>query len=122
MHEFYYGLPLVGGSWNRLQGTFDKNGDKTKAMNQLTDYFIEKGDYLKLDVVTLGYTFNFQKARFINNLRLYGTVTNVFTITGFSGINPSAYPVNGLTPGTFNGAKSYYPSSTQVVLGAQVSF
>lgn len=122
VHEFYYGLPLVGGSWNRLQGTFDKNGDKTKAMNQLTDYFIEKGDYLKLDVVTLGYTFNFQKARFINNLRLYGTVTNVFTITGFSGINPSAYPVNGLTPGTFNGAKSYYPSSTQVVLGAQVSF
>lgn len=122
VHEFYYGLPNVGGAWNRLEGTFQKNGELTSAMNQLTDYFIEKGDYLKLDVVTLGYTFDFKKSRFIDRLRLYGTVTNVFTITGFSGVDPSTYPVNGLTPGTYNGAKTYYPSSTQVLIGAQVSF
>ena len=122
VHEFYYGLPNVGGTWNRLQGTYEKNGQLTTAMNQLTDYFIEKGDYFKLDNITLGYTFNLQKTRFLDKIRLYGTVTNVFTITGFSGIDPSYYPVNGLTPGTFNGQKYYYPSSTQVILGAQVSF
>lgn len=122
VHEFYYGLPNVGGSWNRLEGTFKKNGALTTAMNQLTDYFIEKGDYFKLDVVTLGYTLNLQNARFINKIRFYGTVTNVFTLTKFSGVDPTAYPVNGLTPGTFNGQKTYYPSSTQFVLGAQISF
>ena len=122
VHEFYYGLPNVGGSWNRLEGTFKKNGALTTAMNQLTDYFLEKGDYFKLDVVTLGYTLNLQNARFINKIRFYGTVTNVFTLTKFSGVDPTAYPVNGLTPGTFNGQKTYYPSSTQFVLGAQISF
>lgn len=122
VHELYYGLPSVGGSGNRLQSVMGKNSSLSTAMNQLTDYFIEKGDYLKLDVVTLGYTFNLQNARFIDRLRLYGTVTNLFTITGFSGVDPSAYPVNGLTPGTFGGDKYYYPSSTQVVIGAQVSF
>lgn len=122
VHEFYYGLPNVGGAWNRLQGTYEKNGKLTTAMNQLTDYFIEKGDYFKLDNITLGYTFDFKNARFIDRLRLYGTVTNVFTITGFSGIDPSYYPVNGLTPGTFDGQKYYYPTSTQVIFGAQVSF
>ena len=122
VHEFYYGMPNVGGAWNRLQGTFEKNGALTTAMNQLTDYFIEKGDYFKLDVVTLGYTFNLQNTRFLDRVRVYGTVTNVFTITGFSGVDPSTYPVNGLTPGTYDGDKTYYPSSTQVLVGVQVGF
>lgn len=121
VHEFYYGMPNVGGAWNRLSNTYKKNGELTTAMNQLTDYFIERGDYFKLDNITAGYTFNLNN-RFINSVRLYGTVTNVLTITKFSGVDPSTYPVNGLTPGTFDGDKTYYPSSTQILAGAQVSF
>lgn len=121
VHEFYYGMPNVGGAWNRLSNTYEKNGALTSAMNQLTDYFIERGDYFKLDNITAGYTFNFNN-RFLDTVRLYGTVTNVFTLTKFSGVDPSTYPVNGLTPGTFGGDKTYYPSSTQILVGAQVSF
>jgi len=64
------------------------------------------------------------KAR-INNLRVYGSVYNVFTITGYSGLdpevntNPSAnnavYPTTGLDFGT-------YPRARSFVVGLNLSF
>ena len=100
------------------------------------DYFLEKGDYLKLDMVTLGYTFNpkscrFQistaregqihRCRFLDRVRLYGTMKNVFTLTKFSGVDPSTYQVNGLTPGA-QGSRTYFPSTRQFIVGLQVDF
>lgn len=49
-------------------------------------------------------------------IRVYATARNLFTITGFSGVDPAQYPTNGLTPGTFNGGRSYYPSTTRFCL------
>lgn len=119
--DFYYGLQAVYSPYNTQKKTFNKNAHITTGQNLLTDYFIEKGDYLKLDVVTFGYTFE-QSNKWVERIRLYGTVKNVFTITGYSGIDPAQYPTNGLTPGTFNGNKTFFPSSTQVLFGTQISF
>lgn len=121
VHDFYYGLQNVYGPYNVQKKAFTDNAHITKGQNLLTDYFMEKGDYVKLDVVTLGYTLSL-KNKWLESIRLYGTVKNVFTITGFSGIDPAQYPVNGLTPSTFNGNKTYYPSTTQFLFGAQISF
>jgi hypothetical protein len=66
------------------------------------DYFIEKGNYIKPDMLSLGYTLDLDN-KWINKIRVYGTVRNLFTITAFGGIDPAQYPTNGLTPGTFNG-------------------
>lgn len=121
VHDFYYGLQGVYAPYNTQRKAFEENAHITSGQNLLVDYFIEKGDYVKLDVLTLGYTLNLN-SKWLERIRLYGTVKNVFTITGFSGIDPSQYPVNGLTPGTFDGNKTYYPSSTQFLFGAQVSF
>lgn len=85
------------------------------------DYFLEKGDYLKLDMVTLGYTFNPKSCRFLDRVRLYGTMKNVFTLTKFSGVDPSTYQVNGLTPGA-QGSRTYFPSTRQFIVGLQVDF
>lgn len=46
---------------------------------------------------------------------------NVFTITKFSGVDPSTYQVNGLTPGG-QGGRSYFPSTRQFILGVQLDF
>ena len=53
-----------------------------------SDYYIQDASFLKLDNVSLGYTFR----DFLNhqnvNLKLYGTVTNVLIITDYTGIDP----------------------------------
>ena len=72
-------------------------------------------------MVTLGYTFNAKNCRFLDRIRLYGTVKNVFTLTKFSGVDPSTYQVNGLTPGG-EGSRTYFPSTRQFILGMQIDF
>ena len=46
---------------------------------------------------------------------------NVFTITKFSGVDPSNYQVNGLEPGA-QGSRTYFPSTRQFILGVQLDF
>lgn len=120
IHDFYYGTRNFTG--NRLQKAYGKNFDISSSANPVVcDYFLEKGDYLKLDMVTLGYTFNPKDWRFLDRLRVYGTVKNVFTLTKFSGVDPSTYQVNGLTPGG-QGSRTYFPSTRQFILGLQLDF
>ena len=106
---------------NVLPKAYEENAAITTGVNVLTDYFIERGDYVKLDVATLGYTWNVDK-KYLERIRFYLTGRNLFTITGFSGVDPSTYSVNGLTPGTFGGNRNYYPSTTQLMFGVQVDF
>lgn len=120
IHDFYYGTRNFTG--NVLKKAYGKNFDVSpNAAPIVSDYFLEKGDYFKLDMVTLGYTFNFPNCRFISRLRMFGTVKNVFTITKFSGVDPSTYQVNGLTPGG-QGSRSYYPSTRQFIAGLTLDF
>lgn len=120
IHDFYYGTRNFTG--NRLQKAYGKNFQISGNSNPVVcDYFLEKGDYLKLDMVTLGYTFDLSKCRFLDRVRLYGTVKNVFTLTMFSGVDPSNYQVNGLTPGA-QGSRDYFPSTRQFILGMTVDF
>ena len=118
VHDFYFGLQSM--TTNQLTTAYSKNAHITTGKNVITDYFIEPGDYLKIDV-TLGYTMNLNK-KYIEKIRLFGTANNLYTFTKFTGVDPSTYEVNGLTPGTFGGGYNYYPSAFQFILGLQVSF
>lgn len=123
IHDFYYGTRKFTG--NVLKKAYSKNfAISPTATHAVTDYFLERGDYFKLDMLSLGYTINLQHARFIDKVRVYGTVHNVFTLTKFSGVDPSTYQVNGLTPGTSGttATRSYFPSTRQFMLGVQVDF
>lgn len=120
IHDFYYGTRNFTG--NRSHKAYGKNFQISGSANPVVcDYFLEKGDYLKLDMVTLGYTFNPKSCRFLDRVRLYGTMKNVFTLTKFSGVDPSTYQVNGLTPGA-QGSRTYFPSTRQFIVGLQVDF
>ncbi len=120
IHDFYYGTRNFTG--NVLRKAYGKNFDISPSANPVvSDYFLERGDYFKLDMITLGYTLNLQKCRFIDKVRVYGTVKNVFTITKFSGVDPSSYQVNGLTPGA-QGSRTYYPQTRQFIVGLQLDF
>ncbi len=120
IHDFYYGTRNFSG--NVLKKAYGKNFDINPEANPVvSDYFLESGDYFKLDMVTLGYTLPTAKCRFLDRLRVYGTVKNVFTLTKFSGVDPSTYQVNGLTPGA-QGSRTYYPSTRQFIVGVQLDF
>lgn len=119
MHDFYYGLQSSTASSNVTADAYGKNG-LIKGDKVLCDYFLEKGDYVKLDVVNLGYTIK-TSVKYLSSVRIYATGRNLARLTGFSGVDPEAYPINGLTPG-ITGSKAYYPSTAQILVGAQISF
>lgn len=88
---------------------------------------IEDGSYLRLNTLTLGYSLpqNLLRKVGISKLRIYGTVYNVFTITGYSGLDPevsantsnnnATYPTVGLDWGT-------YPRARSFVVGLNLTF
>ena len=120
IHDFYYGTRNFTG--NTLRKAYQKNEKISSLQNPIvSDYFLERGDYFKLDQITLGYTLPTPKARFMDQLRIYGTVRNVFTITKYSGMDPSNFQVNGLTPGAHS-SRGYYPTTRQFILGVQLDF
>jgi iron complex outermembrane receptor protein len=51
-----------------------------------SDYYVEDGSFLRMDNITLGYNLTYRGQPF----RLFGTVQNAFTITGYSGVDPTA--------------------------------
>ena len=117
IHEFYYGIP--GMTSNVMELAYTKNAN-IKENPLVCDYYLEKGDYVKLDLLTLGYTFNLSN-KYIDSLRLSITGKNLLTITSFSGVDPSNYSTNGLTPGA-TGSRNYYPTCRQFLVGLQVGF
>lgn len=120
IHDFYYGTRNFSG--NVLKKAYGKNFDISPDANPVvSDYFLERGDYLKLDMVTLGYSLKTPKLRFLDGFRVYVTAKNLYTLTKFSGVDPSTYQVNGLTPGA-QGSRSYYPSTLQSIVGVQLDF
>ena len=104
-------------AWNANDGT-----GAPYFTRQMSDYYLEDASYIKLNDLTLGYTptlpENFSK--WINYIRVYFTAQNLFTITGYTGHDPSTVNMSGLTPG-FDG-RSYYPTQRTFNLGLQFRF
>lgn len=123
VQDLYWGLQT--GPSNVNEKAYGKNAAITSGNNVLTDYFMEKGDYLKLDVVTLGYRFDV-KNKWMNFIRFYATGRNLATITSFSGIDPATIQTNGITPGANlhdnQARRRFFPASTQLSFGVQVDF
>ena len=79
---------------------------------------MEDGSYLKLDNITLSYDFKL-KSKVISKLRCYVTAQNLFTITGYKGIDPEV-SISGLQPGI--AWYDFYPRTRTFVLGAAIAF
>ncbi len=84
-----------------------------------SDRFIEKGDYLRLQTLSLGYTFN-NLGGWLQSLQVYATCNNVFTITGYKGIDPEVN-MGGIAPGV-DYRWSNYPHTRTYMLGVKVNF
>ena len=108
------GMGLVGGGQsNLLLSAYDT---KLKYAGGITSsYFLEKGDYWKLDNVALGYNFRPKANNYLENLRVYVSARNIATFTGYTGNDPSFIRVTGLTPGTGDGGGTYPQAVTYTI-------
>jgi TonB-dependent starch-binding outer membrane protein SusC len=88
----------------------------------ISDIYIEDGDYVKISNITIGYNFkNMWKNLPVSQLRIYATAQNMFTISNYSGMDPEIGFGGGVSwaSGVDNG---YYPSSRTYMVGMNLKF
>lgn len=98
-----------------------KDAPKKNIVDQrVSDYWLEKGDYLNFEHLTLGYNVPL-KSKFVRSLRVSCNISNLGTITGYRGLTPmiNSYVVNS-TMGIDD--KRNYPLYRTYSLGLSVQF
>jgi len=135
LNNAYKIYDVVNGQLTRLKTPDQLNAANTGATLPLaysetgvtSTLGIEKGSFLRLNTATIGYTMpkKLLSKIGISGLRIYGSVYNVFTLTGYSGLDPevgvndnansSTYP----TPGFDFGA---YPRARSFIMGVNLNF
>ncbi len=85
---------------------------------QYSDYYLEKGDFVKLDNLTLGYNFKLNTS-YVRNMRVYVSGRNIATFTGYSGIDPELQDT-GFETGV--DARGFYPRTKSWTVGLNVGF
>lgn len=102
---------------NIYNSTFTKHA----ALNdnpQYSDYYLEKGDFVKLDNLTLGYNFSV-KSKYLRSLRAFVTGRNLLTITGYDGLDPELQDT-GFDTGV--DSRGFYPRTRSWTVGLNVGF
>ncbi len=108
--------------WNRLRSAYDKVFGKVilnpLCSEEFNSYYVENGDYWKIDNITIGYNFG-KLGKYVKAMRLYATVNNAITISGYKGIDPEV-TTGGLNPGYDN--RDIYPHTRAFTFGMNVTF
>lgn len=98
------------------------SGNNKTAISDHSSYYLEDGSYLRLNTITLGYTLPkawVNRAK-ISNARIYCTLNNIHTFTGYEGYDPEvSASSSALTPGIDN---SSYPRAKSWVIGLNLTF
>ncbi|MCS3655309.1 SusC/RagA family TonB-linked outer membrane protein [Salinibacter ruber] len=97
---------------NMHESVLDTGFDSAQIFS---DYFVEDGDFVRLDNVSLGYTIN--EIPGVNQLRVYGRVSNALILTGYSGSDPEVGGPGSTNPGIDN---NIYPRTRTFTAGVNV--
>jgi hypothetical protein len=118
----YYSAPVMLTRGNLLASAYDPIYGKRPMADdqslQYVSYYIEDGDYWKIDNVTLGYNLKLN-TKHLKRVRLYASASNLKYFTKYSGIDPEV-SISGLAPGVDN--KGRYPSTTSYTIGTFLTF
>lgn len=106
---FYDVLNQAGGLVNLHESVLET---QFRTAQYFSDVYVEDASFLRMDNLTLGYTVPARRG--FESLRVYGTVQNVFTLTGYSGVDPEA-GLNGID-------LTIYPRSRTFTAGLSIGF
>ncbi len=114
-----YGYPGVTAD-NLLKSAYEKYPYLTADNGYINSFFLEKGDWFKIEKVSVGRNFNFKPNKFnFERLYIYVAATNLLTLTKFTGVDPSTVTSIGLTPGMAGSTVLY---TTKFTLGVTANF
>jgi TonB-linked SusC/RagA family outer membrane protein len=119
--RMFYENPTV--SYNTLDSAYDKVYGKAvlSDVQRFVSYYIEDGDYIKLDNVTLGFTLPKNAIKFAQSLRIYASGINLATFTKYKGIDPEVdITREPLAPGNDN--RDQYPTNRTFSVGINLTF
>lgn len=107
---------------NVLKNFYDSGASFTNQP-QLSSLYLEKSDFIRLNNVRLGYTFDISQLKFLRSINLYVSAQNLFTITSYTGYDPLV-DTNKQVGGNQSLGIDYttYPSAKTFILGATVKF
>ena len=121
-HQIYNGTALTYmnmlslPNYNVMKGAPEMNIQD----QDISDYWLENGDYVNIDYVTLGWNVPL-RSKYIHNLRVSCSVNNLATITGYSGLTPM---INSSVVNSSLGIddKRSYPVYRSYSLGLSIQF
>jgi TonB-linked SusC/RagA family outer membrane protein len=122
--RMYYENPKVT-QYNMLKSAYHNVYGKRPVNYDLAyvSYYVEDGDYWKLDNATLGYTLGNRVlgplSQSMRNARIYVSGRNLLTLTGYKGLDPEV-PTTGLEPG--QDQRDQYPTTRMFTAGMNLSF
>ncbi len=93
-----------------------------KEVPKYCSLYIENASFVRLDNITLGYTFNTKKLNWLDKARIYVTGQNLFVITGYKGLDPETNMGrnDGLAPGVED--REFYPKARTFTFGVNLTF
>lgn len=104
---------------NTLTSAEDWYAVERNSPPTISDYYIENASFLRLDYLSIGYVFKVDKLSWLQKLKVYAATNNLFTITGYSGIDPEP-SVSGIEYGIDQ--YNVYPKSRTFTFGINATF
>ena len=121
---------FIAGSINNARNVTPNvltSGEAGNAAAEVSERFLEKGDFIRLQNASIGYTVPVRDDSFLSSFRVYLTGQNLFLITDYSGLDPelSTSPAQGdLLNGLPTAGIDYtsYPRPRTFTLGLNITF
>ena len=93
-----------------------------KVVPEYSSLYVEDASHIRLDNLSLGYTFKTSGINWLNSARVYATGQNLFVLTNYKGLDPEVDENrnNGLAPGVED--REYYPKARTYSVGISLTF
>lgn len=118
--DMYFGIASVS-NLNVLKKAYGEYAH-IKGEKELSDFFLQDGSYLKIQNINVGYLFNLrQYSKMLDSARLYLSVNNVYTFTGYDGNDPSSVDLTGFKNG-IDWHNNIHPAARSFTMGLQFNF
>lgn len=122
-HKIFNGtsLALMNMNYFPTYNVLEEAPSKNIRDQRVSDYWLEKGDYLNIAYLSLGYNINTSKIGWVDQIRISATVNNLHTFTNYSGLSPM---INSSIVNDNLGVddKRFYPLYRSYSIGLNVTF
>lgn len=128
---FYENPTSLGGNYNIVESAREL---PLREGPFFSDYYVEDATYFRLQNLTIAYDFNLSEDASVNKLRFYTSGNNLWTFTGFTGVDPevrlsSFPPTDSGTPQRIRSVlipgierRNIWPTQTSLLLGVVIEF